>query len=92
MNARKICLHPYLFPNIWPDNVDSDDEGFSEHFIDNCGKLKVLDKLLKKLLTEKHKVLLFSQFTMLLDVLEEYCDYRGFRYCRLDGNTSIQER
>jgi SWI/SNF-related matrix-associated actin-dependent regulator of chromatin subfamily A member 5 len=52
----------------------------------------VLDKLLKKLLGEKHKVLLFSQFTMLLDLLEDYCAYRGFTFCRLDGSTSLEDR
>ena len=72
MNPRKICLHPYLFNKMWPE----EESEFGEHGIENCGKLKVLDKLLKKLLGESHKVLLFSQFTIFLDILEEYCDYR----------------
>lgn len=51
-----------------------------------------MDKLLKKLLDEDHKILLFSQFTMFLDILDEYCEYRGIRYCRLDGTTELEER
>lgn len=65
---------------------------FGEHALENCGKLKVVDKLLKKLLKEDHKVLIFSQFTIMLDILEEYCSFRGFSYCRLDGSTDINQR
>ena len=54
--------------------------------------MKVLDKLLDKMLKEKHKVLIFSQFTMFLDILEDYCNYKEIRYCRLDGYTSLEER
>ena len=54
-----------------------------------CGKLTVMDKLLKKLIGEGHKVLVFSQFTMLLDQLEDYCLLRNYRFCRIDGTTSL---
>ena len=63
-----------------------------EQFIENSGKLKVLDKLLHKLVAENHKVLIFSQFTMMMDLLERYFEYREYPYCRLDGNTSLTER
>ena len=94
MQTRKICLHPYLYPDMWPTKETEDDSDeeylFDERGINNCGKLKVLDMLLQKLLKEKHKCLLFSQFVMFLDVFEEYCQYRGFTYCRLDGSTSLE--
>merc|ERR1719402_959892 len=38
------------------------------------------------------RVLIFSQFTMLLDVLERYLKIRGHKYMRLDGQTPVQER
>merc|ERR1719250_319733 len=38
------------------------------------------------------RVLIFSQFTMLLDVMEKYLKIRGHRYMRLDGQTPVQER
>ena len=56
LNARKICLHPYLFPAVYPSDVNSDDEDFCDHWIENSGKLKVLDKLLDKMFKEGHKV------------------------------------
>lgn len=39
-----------------------------------------------------HKVLLFCTMTRLLDVLEEYLDWRGFPHLRLDGGTGAQDR
>lgn len=47
---------------------------------------------LKKLYNENHKVILFSQFTTLLDILEDYLNYRKYKYCRLDGSTPIEVR
>jgi SWI/SNF-related matrix-associated actin-dependent regulator of chromatin subfamily A member 5 len=52
----------------------------------------VLDQLLKKLLDEKHQVLIFSQMTMVMDILEDYCNYRRFKYCRIDGSTDMDSR
>ena len=50
-----------------------------------AGKLVLLDKLLPKLQSRNSRVLIFSQMTRLLDILEDYCLYRGFKYCRIDG-------
>ena len=40
------------------------------------GKLHILDHLLAHLHAKKHKVLLFSQFTSVLDILQDYLTYR----------------
>lgn len=48
----------------------------------------VLDKLLEKMIgKERRKVLIFSQFKIQLDILEDYCNMRNYNYCRLDGDT-----
>lgn len=60
--------------------------------IDSSGKMQVLDTLLHDLLTNGHRVLIFSLFTSMLDLLEQYCKYRGFKYCRLDGSTNRVRR
>jgi SWI/SNF-related matrix-associated actin-dependent regulator of chromatin subfamily A member 5 len=52
----------------------------------------VLDQLLRKLSGEKHQVLIFSQMTMVLDILEDYCNFRQFKYCRIDGSTDMDTR
>ena len=54
--------------------------------------MSVLDKLLPKLKEEGSRVLLFSQMTRTLDILEDYCIWRELKYCRLDGQTPHTER
>lgn len=89
MQLRKVCNHPYLFPGIEPEGAPS----MGEHLIETSGKLIILDQLLKKLYSEKyHKVLIFSQMTMVLDILEDYCNYRTYKYCRIDGSTDMNSR
>ncbi len=51
----------------------------------------VLDKLLDRV-KGNHQVLIFSQFTSVLDVLEDYLAYKNFTYCRIDGSTFIEDR
>ncbi len=61
--------------------------------MENCGKMIVLDKLLDKLINkEKRKILIFSQFKIQLDILEDYCTMRDYNYLRLDGDTQVEER
>jgi len=61
-------------------------------YIQTSGKMVLLDKLLPKLRQEGHKVLIFSQMVKMLDLLSEYCDFRGFRHERLDGRVRGNER
>jgi len=55
-------------------------------------KLKFIDKLLEKQLKEKNQVLIFSQFTSMLDILEDYCRWKEYNYCWLDGTTPLDVR
>ncbi|ONK61253.1 uncharacterized protein A4U43_C08F27790 [Asparagus officinalis] len=52
----------------------------------------LLDKLLPKLKDRGSRVLIFSQMTRLLDILEDYLMFRGYKYCRIDGNTGEEDR
>ncbi len=83
MQLRKVCNHPYLFNGVEDRSLDP----AGEHLIENCGKLRLLDKLLARLKEGGHRVLIFSQMTRLLDILEDYCFIRKHDYCRLDGQT-----
>lgn len=56
--------------------------GLPQELIFEAGKLKILDEMLPKLKEEGHRVLIFSQFTMTLDILEEYLTLRGKTYLR----------
>eukprot|EP00592_Proboscia_alata_P002427 CAMPEP_0194373398 /NCGR_PEP_ID=MMETSP0174-20130528/21837_1 /TAXON_ID=216777 /ORGANISM="Proboscia alata, Strain PI-D3" /LENGTH=695 /DNA_ID=CAMNT_0039152453 /DNA_START=42 /DNA_END=2126 /DNA_ORIENTATION=+ len=59
MQLRKCAGHPYLFPGVEDRTLPP----LGEHFIQNCGKMVLLDKLLKKLHQNGHRVLLFTQMT-----------------------------
>ena len=88
MQLRKCCNHPYLFDGAEPGPPYTTDE----HLIYNSAKLKVLDRLLKKLKAQGSRVLIFSQMSRLLDILEDYCFFREYKYCRIDGSTDHEDR
>ncbi|XP_058631128.1 probable global transcription activator SNF2L1 isoform X3 [Onychostoma macrolepis] len=88
MQLRKCCNHPYLFDGAEPGPPYTTDT----HLATNSGKMVVLDKLLPKVQEQGSRVLIFSQMTRVLDILEDYCMWRGFEYCRLDGNTPHEAR
>ena len=58
----------------------------------DCGKLQTLADLLRTLIVDQHRVLLFTQMTRMLDILENFLNYHGYKYLRLDGSTSIEQR
>ena len=58
----------------------------------DCGKMRLLRSLLTKLRAEGHKVILFTQMSRMLDVIEAFANLCGFTYVRLDGATKVAER
>jgi SWI/SNF-related matrix-associated actin-dependent regulator of chromatin subfamily A member 5 len=88
MQLRKVCNHPYLFDGAekGPPYVDG------PHLWENSGKMQLLHKLLPKLKAKGSRVLIFSQMTRVLDILEDYCRLIGHEYCRIDGNTDGEKR
>ncbi|XP_024941771.1 SWI/SNF-related matrix-associated actin-dependent regulator of chromatin subfamily A containing DEAD/H box 1 homolog isoform X2 [Cephus cinctus] len=66
--------------------------GLPQELIPKAGKLQKLDELLPEFKSEGHRVLIFSQFTMVLDILEEYLTIRGHSFLRMDGQTPVTER
>ncbi|MGH0152423.1 UNVERIFIED_CONTAM: hypothetical protein FKN15_049185, partial [Acipenser sinensis] len=88
MQLRKCCNHPYLFDGAEPGPPYTTDM----HLVVNSGKMVVLDKLLPKMKEQGSRVLIFSQMTRMLDILEDYCMWRNYGYCRLDGQTAHEER
>ncbi|XP_063747635.1 chromodomain-helicase-DNA-binding protein 1-like isoform X2 [Eleginops maclovinus] len=87
MNLRKCVDHPYLFDGVEPEPFE-----MGEHLVEASGKLCLLDSMLMHLHREGHRVLLFSQMTRMLDILQDYMEYRGFSYERLDGSVRGEER
>jgi len=62
------------------------------HIICESGKFRLLDDMLPEMQSNGDRVLIFSQFTMMMDIMEKYLKIRGHRYLRLDGQTPVQER
>lgn len=91
MALRKICNHPFL--TIGKHAAWSQDY-VPEDLIRMSGKMELLHRMLAKLHRTDHRILLFSQMTQQLDLIEEYLDYFGYKdqYMRLDGNTKAEER
>ena len=58
----------------------------------DCGKLQRLDKLLRDLKSGGHRVLIFTQMTKVLDILEQFLNIHGHRYLRLDGTSRVEQR
>ncbi|KAG8924967.1 swr1 complex component [Tulasnella sp. 418] len=58
----------------------------------DCGKLQELASLLRERNAGGHRVLIFTQMTKVLDILETFLNHHGYRYLRLDGATKIEQR
>jgi SNF2 family DNA or RNA helicase len=93
MELRKCCNHPYLVRGV-EERILSDIphdlrsmESLYQKMIESSGKLVLLDKLLPRLHSQGHRVLIFSQMVKVLNILEDFLKYRGYSFERLDGNT-----
>lgn len=87
MELKKICNHPYLCDKASLEAKRLPNNAYAgEELIQNCGKLLLMQKMLKKLKEQGHRVLVFSQMTRLLDILEDYLEHEQYRYERIDGS------
>lgn len=93
MELRKCCNHPYLIKGA-PAALASHfkDDSNMDILIKSSGKMTLLAKLLPKLQGDGHRVLIFSQFRMMLDILEDYIQSVGFTHERVDGSIVGKKR
>jgi superfamily II DNA or RNA helicase len=82
---RQVCCHPRLVLEGEPRRP-AGEVGEPE-----SGKLELCMELLEECLEESHRVLLYSQFTSMLDLIEERLEEQGVQRCRLDGSTRDRE-
>ncbi|KAF8554251.1 hypothetical protein OG21DRAFT_1497134 [Imleria badia] len=87
MQLRKVCDHPYLLEDASPSPYI-----IGEHIVASSSKLIVIDKILSDILPKDERVLIFSQWTNMLDLLEDFMELRGIPYARLDGSTTRPRR
>ena len=71
---RKVTCHPYLFDGAEPGPPYTTDE----RLIQNSGRMIILDKLWASMKEKGSRVLIFSQMSRVLDILEDYCLFRQY--------------
>ena len=84
--TEKTCCHPFVC-----DAEGNPDDTTLEELVaasGSCGSGRLLVKLHKA----KHRVVVFSQFAAMVDVLDDYCRLRGWPFCRLTGATNRVRR
>lgn len=102
---KKLCNHPGLLYNTLQEKMDEMfEDGMMELFPEgyttgafstaDSGKLLVLTDLLSAIQQVDHKdrVVLVSNYTQTLDLLQDVCDHIGYKWCRLDGQTPVAQR
>lgn len=89
MQMRKNCNHPDLIKGAFDGSITYPS---SEEIRAQCGKMQLLERMLRSLHKGGHKVLIFSQMTKMLDLLDAYLEGEGHKSCRIDGSVSWQDR
>jgi len=90
MQLRKICNHPFVFREVDEDFAEG--SNVDEQIVRTAGKFELLDRILPKLFKTGHKVLIFFQMTEIMTIVADFFEYRGWKYCRLDGSTKADDR
>ena len=90
MELKKCCNHASLI--VSPDHAVASVEEQIRLLVKGSGKLMLLDKLLARLHQDGHRVLIFSQMVIMLDVLALYLSRKGYRFQRLDGTIRGEQR
>lgn len=88
MQLRLACNSPHHFSWPWASDANPD-----ESLVTDSGKMVMLDRLVPYLFSKGHKIILFSQFSKQLDILEEWATtLRGWPVCRIDGAVKSDDR
>ncbi|KAM4725774.1 chromodomain-helicase-DNA-binding protein 4a [Anableps anableps] len=86
MDLKKCCNHPYLFPAAAMEAPKMPNGMYDGSALTkSSGKLLLLQKMMRKLKEGGHRVLIFSQMTKMLDLLEDFLENEGYKYERIDG-------
>ena len=79
LRLRQVCCHPRLY----------DKEGKMGNI--ESGKFEHLKEMLEEIISEGHRVLLFSQFVQMLDIVKDWFDKTGIKYEYLTGSTKDRQ-
>ncbi|XP_033957567.1 chromodomain-helicase-DNA-binding protein 4 isoform X1 [Pseudochaenichthys georgianus] len=89
MDLKKCCNHPYLFPTAAMEAAKLPNGMYEGNALTkSSGKLTLLQKMMRKLKDGGHRVLIFSQMTKMLDLLEDFLENESYKYERIDGSVT----
>ncbi|KAI5950059.1 IRC5 [Candida theae] len=91
IQLRNICNSPYLYYEPFPIDGQHDDQ-FVSKLVQNSTKFRALEQILLPLIASGHKCLIFSQFTRVMDLIQDWLHFQNIDVCRLDGSTAQAER
>ena len=90
MQFRKVCNHPYVFEEV--EEAVNPAKLTDRNLYRVAGKFELLDRILPKYFASDHRILMFFQMTQIMDIMEDYLRWKGYKYLRLDGNTKTDDR
>lgn len=77
MRLRQICCHPATF---------------LENYEGGSGKLELFQQILPDLISNGHRILVFSQFTTMLEIIAHTLEELGYAYFYIEGSTRVEQR
>ncbi|HAR63762.1 MAG TPA: hypothetical protein DF296_04715 [Candidatus Margulisbacteria bacterium] len=79
LKLRQVCIHPALLQELRGQDIPS-------------SKFELAQEKISELLEEGHKIVLFTQFTNMLDIIEAWAKETGIDLYRIDGSVSGKKR
>lgn len=79
LKLRQVCIHPGLLEEFSGQSIES-------------AKFELAKTYIEEILDEGHKIVMFSQFTKMLDFVQEWAQHRGHNYERIDGSITGKKR
>lgn len=90
MQLRKLCNHPFVFEEV--ERLVNPSHTNNPLLFRTSGKFHLLQRMLSKLKTAGHRILIFFQMTTVMTIMEDFLTMEGHSYLRLDGSTKAEDR
>ncbi len=78
LRLRQVCCHPQLLPG--------------NSTVKNSAKFELFKELLQEIIDDGHKVVIFSQFVKMLDIIKKHLQKNELPFVYLDGSTHNKKR
>lgn len=79
LKLRQVCIHPQLLKEVGATDIES-------------SKFELAKEKISELIDEGHKIVMFSQFTEMLDIIGDWTKKERFYTERIDGSVSAKAR